>query len=124
MGAFLRDLIGFVAFSAGNTLGLRAPDCAKESSTLWTLFTLRRGCVGAGSPRRHPGTIGDLTGSNLWPGRSCGSTIAPTRSNVQTRSALKRRRVGLRARSGVEAGTARLPLATGFCLRPHTGSAP
>ena len=39
---------------------------------------------------RHPGTIGDLTGSNLWPGRSCGRTIAPTRSNVQTRSAPKR----------------------------------
>ena len=24
--------------TAGSTLGLRAPDCAKESSTLWTLF--------------------------------------------------------------------------------------
>ena len=29
--------------TAGSTLGLRAPDCAKGSSTLWTLFTLRRG---------------------------------------------------------------------------------
>ena len=33
--------------SVGRTLGLRAPDCAKESSTLWTLLTLRRGCLGA-----------------------------------------------------------------------------
>ena len=30
--------IGLAMFSAGSTLGLRAPDCAKESSTLWTLF--------------------------------------------------------------------------------------
>ena len=29
--AFLRDHIGFAAFSAGSTLGLRAPDCAKET---------------------------------------------------------------------------------------------
>ena len=36
--AFLRDRIGFVMFSAGSTLGLRAPDCAKESLTPWTLF--------------------------------------------------------------------------------------
>ena len=36
--AFLCDRIGFAVFSAGSTLGLRAPDCAKESSTLWTLF--------------------------------------------------------------------------------------
>ena len=47
----LRNRIGFAAFSAGSTLGLRAPDCAKESSTLWTLLTLRRGWVGACS--RH-----------------------------------------------------------------------
>ncbi len=49
--AFLRNHIGFEMLSAGRTLGLRAPDCAKESSTLWTLFTLRRGCVGACSRR-------------------------------------------------------------------------
>ena len=36
--ALLRNRIGIVSFSAGSTLGLRAPDCAKESSTLWTLF--------------------------------------------------------------------------------------
>ena len=47
--AFLRSRIGIVSFSAGRTLGLRAPDCAKESSTLWTLFTLRRGCLAADS---------------------------------------------------------------------------
>ena len=36
--ALLRNRIGFAILSAGSTLGLRAPDCAKESSTLWTLF--------------------------------------------------------------------------------------
>ena len=45
--ALLCSRIGLAVLSAGSTLGLRAPDCAKESSTLWTLFTLRRGCVGA-----------------------------------------------------------------------------
>ena len=49
--ALLRGRIGSEMLSAGSTLGLRAPDCAKESSTLWTLFTLRRGCVGANT---HP----------------------------------------------------------------------
>ena len=105
--ASLRNRIGLAAFSAGSTLGLRAPDCAKESSTLWTLFTLRRGCVGADSLRRHPGTIGDLTGSNLWPGRSCGRTIAPTRSNVQTRAARRQRRgVGFQRAERSGSGTA------------------
>ena len=36
--AFLRDRISFAMFSAGSTLGLRAPDCAKEPLALWTLF--------------------------------------------------------------------------------------
>ena len=36
--AFLRDRIGFAMFSAGSTLGLRAPDCAKEPLALWTLL--------------------------------------------------------------------------------------
>ena len=98
----LRCRIGLASLSAGSTLGLRAPDCAKESSTLWTLFTLRRGCVGAYT-RRHPGTRKDLTGSNLWPVRSCCIAMLSTRSIVQTRAALKRRGVGLRARSGEEA---------------------
>ena len=45
--------------TAGSTLGLRAPDCAKESKVeaalrpLWTLFTLRRGYVCADSPRQR-----------------------------------------------------------------------
>ena len=101
--AFLRSRIGIVSFSAGRTLGLRAPDCAKESSTLWTLFTLRRGYVGAHSRRRHPGTRKDPPGSNLWPGGSCCIAMLSTRTIVQTRAAPKRRGVGLRARSGVEA---------------------
>ena len=58
--ASLRSRIGTVVLSAGSTLGLRAPDCAKESSTLWTLFRgwpssrvrfTRRGYVGA---KAHP----------------------------------------------------------------------
>ena len=58
--ALLRNHIGLVILSAGSTLGLRAPDCAKESSTLWTLFRgwpsgrvrfTRRGCAGANT---HP----------------------------------------------------------------------
>ena len=36
--AFLRKHIDFAVFSAGSTLGLRAPDCAKEPLALWTLF--------------------------------------------------------------------------------------
>ena len=88
--ALLRNHIGFVMLSAGSTLGLRAPDCAKESSTLWTLFTLRRGCVGADSPRHHPGTRKDLTGSDLWPVRSGCMNIISICSLVQTRSAPKR----------------------------------
>ena len=31
VSALLRDRIGFAVFSAGSTLGLRAPDCAKET---------------------------------------------------------------------------------------------
>ena len=102
--AFLRDHIGFVVFSAGSPLGAARPQtCAKESSTLWTLFTLRRGYVGANSRRRRPGTRKDPPGSNLWPGGSCCIAMLSTRSIVQTRAAPKRRGVGLRARSGVEA---------------------
>ena len=83
--AFLRDRISFAMFSAGSTLGLRAPDCAKESSTLWTLLRgwtsgkvrfARRGWGGADSRRRHPGTRKDPPGSDKrrphcgWPGGS------------------------------------------------------
>ena len=129
--AFLRSHIGFEILSAGSTLGLRAPDCAKESSTLWTLFTLRRGCVGAYSPRHHPGTRKDPPGSDLWPGRSGCIVLSflalrGSRWNRHCRRAApKRRGVGLTrakrcgalpsrsgveaalpSRSGVEAGTA------------------
>ena len=39
VSAFLRDRIGFAMFSAGSPLGAARPQtCAKESSTLWTLF--------------------------------------------------------------------------------------
>ena len=93
--ALLCKHISLEMLSAGSTLGLRAPDCAKESSTLWTLFTLRRGYVGTDSRRRHPGTRVDPTGSNLWPGGSGCIAMLSTRTNVQTRAAPKRRRVGL-----------------------------
>ena len=85
----LRNRIGLAMLSAGSTLGLRAPDCAKESSTLWTLFTLRRGCVGAYT-RRHPGTRKDPPESNLCSGGSGCIAMLPIRTNVQTRSAPKR----------------------------------
>ena len=87
--ALLRNHIGFAMLSAGSTLGLRAPDCAKESSTLWTLFTLRRGCLSAYT-RRHPGTRKDPPGSDLWPGGSGCIAMLPIRTIVQTRSAPKR----------------------------------
>ena len=64
-------------------------------------------------PCRGPGTRKDPPNSNLWFGGSCCTAMLPIRSNVQTRSALKRcgkcgsgTAAGLRARSGVEAGTA------------------
>ncbi len=38
-------------FPRGVRWGCAPQTCAKESSTLWTLFTLRRGCVGAYSQR-------------------------------------------------------------------------
>ena len=84
--AFLRSRIGFEILSAGSTLGLRAPDCAKESNVeaalppLWTLFTLRQGCVGAYSQRRHPGTRVDPPGSDLWSGGSCCISMLSTRT--------------------------------------------
>ena len=84
--AFLRDHIGFAAFSAGSPLGAARPQtCAKESSTLWTLLRgwtsgkvrfARRGWGGADSRRRHPGIRKDPPGSDKrrphcgWPGGS------------------------------------------------------
>ena len=61
------------------------------------------------SPHPHlqsPGTRKDPPGSDLWPGGSCCIVMLSTRTNVQTQAAPKRRGVGLRARSGEEAGTA------------------
>ena len=58
---------------------------------------------------QNPGTRKDLPGSDLWPGRSGCIEMIPTRTIVQTRAAPKRRGVGLRARSGEEAGSACLP---------------
>ena len=113
MYAFTQALWPCYAFRgkyAGAKCGSRtaaAPDCAKESNVeaalrpLWTLFTLRRGYVGAYTRRPQaaknrvdtrgavwkphcgwPGgscciaiistrTIGDLPDSDLWSGRSC-----------------------------------------------------
>ena len=62
--------------------------------------------------RRHPGTRVDPPGSDLWPGGSCCivlSFLALRGSKWNRhcrRAAPKRRRVGLRARSGVRAGSA------------------
>ncbi len=83
-------------FSAGSTLGAARPQtCAKESSTLWTLFRgwpsgrvrfTRRGWVSAYTRRRRPGTRKDLTGSDKrkphcgWTGGSSGIAMLPTRS--------------------------------------------
>ena len=68
--ALLRNRIGFEMLSAGSTLGAARPQtCAKESSTLWTLFTLRRGCVGADSRR-----LCAFRGENV--GAKCGSRPA------------------------------------------------
>ena len=75
--AFCAATLALLRFPPGVRWGSAPQTCAKESSTLWTLFTLRRGYVGAYSCHRNPGTRVDLTGSNLWPGRSCGRTIVP-----------------------------------------------
>ena len=71
MGAFLREPIGLDMFSAGRTLGLRqrAID-SPHWSAAWVRFA-QRGALGYNA---------DLTGSNLWPGKSCGRTIAPIRA--------------------------------------------
>ena len=45
----LCEHIGFAVFSAGSTLGLRAPDCAKETRLPGlSSFDSRRGCVSRG----------------------------------------------------------------------------
>ena len=42
-----------LCFPRGVRWGSAPQTCAKESSTLWTLFTLRRGCAGAYTRLRH-----------------------------------------------------------------------
>ena len=52
VSALLRDRIGFAVFSAGSTLGLRAPDCAKETRLPGlSSFDSRCGCVSRGQGR-------------------------------------------------------------------------
>ena len=78
-----------LCFPRGVRWGCAPQTCAKESSTLWTLFTLRRGCLSAYT-RRHPGTRKDPPESNLCSGGSGCIAILPIRTIVQTRSAPKR----------------------------------
>ena len=77
--AFLRDHIGFAAFSAGSPLGAARPQtCAKEPLALWTLF-IWVVMWARFTRRRALGYNEDLTESNLCSGKSCGRTIAPIR---------------------------------------------
>ena len=79
VSALLREHIGFEVFSAGSPLGAARPQtCAKESSTLWTLFIWVVMWVRF-TRRRALGYNEDLTESNLCSGKSCGRTIAPIR---------------------------------------------
>ena len=96
--ASLRNHIGLAMLSAWSTLGATRPQtCAKESSTLWTLFRgwpsekvrfARRGCVGTDSRRRHSGTRVDPPGSDKWKPtlpaleRVCGGNIERQRQPV------------------------------------------
>ena len=109
--------------TAGSTLGLRAPDCAKESSTLWTLLRgwtsgkvrfARRGWGGADSRRRHPGTRKDPPGSDKrrphcgWPGGSgcillTFLALRGSKWNRHSRRAARRQRRG-KCGSGTAAG--------------------
>ena len=68
--ALLRKHIGFAMFPAGSTLGLRAPDCAKEPLALWTLFMwLAAMCASRGKQsallREHFGFAAFSAGSTL-----------------------------------------------------------
>ena len=50
---FYAATLALLCFPPGVRWGCAPQTCAKESSTLWTLFTLRRGCVGADSAVRR-----------------------------------------------------------------------
>ena len=86
---FCAGTLALICFPRGVRWGCAPQTCAKESSTLWTLFTLRRGWVDAYT-RRRPGTRKDPPESNLCSGGSGCIKMLPTRSIVQTRSAPKR----------------------------------
>ena len=73
-----------LCFPPGVRWGYAPQTCAKESSTLWTLFTLRRGWVGAYT-RRSPGTRKDPPEPNLGPGRSCHVTRQPVGAGTACR---------------------------------------
>ncbi len=102
--AFLRRRIGLGVFPRGVRWGC-APQTAPKSLRLSGLSSGAgrvRKCVSRGGAvlvrvraSRHPGTRKDPPGSNLWPGGSGCIEMIPTRSNVQTRAAPKRRGVGL-----------------------------
>ena len=55
----LRKPLGLAAFSAGSTLGLRAPDCAKETSLPGlSSFDSRRGCALRGEQSAYHAAFG------------------------------------------------------------------
>ena len=82
VSALLREHIGFEVFSVGSPLGAARPQtCAKEPLALWTLFIWVVMWVRF-TRRRALGYNGDLPNSNLWFGKSCGHTIAPTYASL------------------------------------------
>ena len=86
---FCATASALLGFPRGVRWGYEPQTCVKESSTLWTLFTLRRGCLSAYT-RRHPGTRKDPPESNLCSGGSGCISMLSAISIVQTRSAPKR----------------------------------
>ena len=81
---FCASTLALLCFPSGVRWGYAPQTCAKESSTLWTLFTLRRGWVGAYT-RRRPGTRKDPPEPNLGPGRSCHVTRQPVGAGTACR---------------------------------------
>ena len=116
VGAFLRDHIGFVAFSAGSTLGLRAPNLRQRvfdsldslhaaAGLCWCRFAaLQKAQVPQSAhPRaQNPGTWKDPSGSDLWPdGSGCILlTFLALRGSKWNRHS---RRAALKRRGNVEA---------------------
>ena len=82
--AFVRFCVGALAlicFPRGVRWGCAPQTCAKESSTLWTLFTLRRGWVGADSPRLY------VFAQSHWPCESFRREYAGAKSGSRTAAA-------------------------------------